>query len=57
MLLGIVEVARLHSGVNLAKEFAKILDDFGMSNKVSNCQQHKHELLTENLKDTQYNMR
>jgi hypothetical protein len=56
MLLDIVEVARSHSGVNLAEEFVKILDDFSISNKVSNCQQHKHELLTENFKDTQYNM-
>ena len=38
MLLDIVEVARSHSGVNLAKEFAQILKDFGISNKVSNSQ-------------------
>ena len=35
MLLDIVEVASSHSGVNLAEEFAKILNDFGISNKVS----------------------
>ena len=29
MLLDIVEVARSHSGVNLAEEFAQILKDFG----------------------------
>ena len=35
MLLDIVEVARLHSGFNLAAAFVKILDDFGISDKVS----------------------
>ena len=35
MLLDLVEVARSHSGVNLAKAFAKILEDFGISDKVS----------------------
>lgn len=35
MLLDIVEVARSHSGLNLATAFAKILDDFGISKKVS----------------------
>ena len=35
MLLDIVEVAMSHSGVNLAVAFAKILNDFGISNKVS----------------------
>ena len=31
-----VEVAESHSGVNLAVAFAKVLDDFGISKKVSN---------------------
>ena len=35
MLLGIVEVAKLHSGINLAAVFAKILNDFGVSDKVN----------------------
>jgi hypothetical protein len=35
MLLDIVEVARSHSGLNLAAAFAKILNDFGVSDKVS----------------------
>ena len=35
MLLDIVEVARSHSGLNLAAAFAKILEDFGISNKVN----------------------
>jgi hypothetical protein len=35
MLLDIVELAKSHSGVNLAAAFAKILDDFGISDKVS----------------------
>ena len=34
MLLDIVEVAESHSGLNLAAAFAKILDDFGISDKV-----------------------
>lgn len=38
-LLDLVEVAKSHSGVNLASAFAKIMDDFGIGNKVSlmNC--------------------
>jgi hypothetical protein len=35
MLLDIVELARSHSGFNLAAAFAKILEDFGISDKVS----------------------
>jgi len=35
MLLDIVKVARSHSGLNLAAAFAKILDDFGISDKAS----------------------
>jgi hypothetical protein len=35
MLLDIVEVARSHSGINLAAAFAQILEDFGISDKVS----------------------
>ena len=35
MLLDIVEVARSHSGLNLAAAFAKILEDFGISDKVN----------------------
>ena len=31
LLLDIVEVAKTHTGVNLAAAFAKILDDFGIS--------------------------
>lgn len=34
MLLDIMEVAMSHSGINLALAFAKILDDFGISDKV-----------------------
>jgi len=34
MLLDIVEVARSHSGLNLAAAFAKILEEFGISDKV-----------------------
>lgn len=35
MLLDLVEVAQSHSGVNLAEAFAKILEDFGIEDKVS----------------------
>ena len=35
MLLDIVEVPCSHSGLNLAKAFANILEDFGVSDKVS----------------------
>jgi hypothetical protein len=36
MLLDIVEVARSHSGFNLAAAFAKILEEFGISDKALN---------------------
>jgi hypothetical protein len=35
MLLDIVEVAKSHSGANLAAAFANILNEFGISKKVS----------------------
>jgi hypothetical protein len=35
MLLDLVEVARSHSGLNLAAAFARILDDFGIADKAS----------------------
>jgi len=35
LLLDIVEVAKLHSGINLARAFADILEDYGISHKVS----------------------
>ena len=34
MLLDLVEVAKSHSGINLAATFAKVLEDFGISDKV-----------------------
>jgi hypothetical protein len=36
ILLDLVEVAESHSDINLAAAFAKVLDDFGISEKVSN---------------------
>ena len=36
MLLDLVEVAQSHSGLNLAKAFAKILEEFGICDKVGN---------------------
>jgi hypothetical protein len=35
MLLDIVEVAKSHSGVNLVEAFAKVLEEFGIKDKVS----------------------
>jgi hypothetical protein len=35
LLLDIVEVARSHSGFNLAVAFADVLNDFGIADKVS----------------------
>ena len=35
MLLDMVQVAESHSGIALAAAFAKILEDFGISDKVS----------------------
>lgn len=34
MLLDLVELAKSHSGVNLAIAFAQILEDFGIADKV-----------------------
>jgi hypothetical protein len=34
MLLDIVEVAKSHTGENLAAAFAKIMDEYGISEKV-----------------------
>lgn len=34
LLLDIVEVAKLHLGVNLGKSFTNVLRDFGISDKV-----------------------
>ncbi|SRR6266545_3312025 len=35
MLLDIVEVAKSHSGVNFVEAFAKVLEEFGIKDKVS----------------------
>jgi len=35
MLLDLVEVAKSHSGVNLANAFTTVLRDFGIEDKVS----------------------
>jgi hypothetical protein len=42
LLLDLVEVAKSHSGRNLASAFAKVLADFGIAHKVS-LQDHLHE--------------
>ena len=35
MLLDLVEVTELHSGVTLVVAFTRVLEDFGISDKVS----------------------
>ena len=35
MSLDIIEMAQIHSGINLATAFSKVLTDFGISHKVS----------------------
>ena len=45
LLLDIVEVGRSHSGVNLAVTFAGILEEFGITNKVSGSSEG-HGLIT-----------
>jgi hypothetical protein len=37
MLLDLVEVAKSHSGENLAAAFEKVLVEFGINDKVSKC--------------------
>ena len=46
LLLDIVEVARSHSGFNLAKAFAGILEDFGIADKVSRSRVAQKRSLT-----------
>ena len=48
MLLDMVQVAESHSGVVLATAFAKVLEDFGISDKASVWAAHcgRQELLT-----------
>jgi hypothetical protein len=46
MLLDLVEVAESHSGVNLATAFSKILEDFGISDKVNTLSKIKLMILT-----------
>jgi len=46
MLLDLVEVAMSHSSMNLAVAFAQILDEFGISDKVSNRSMGNETILT-----------
>jgi hypothetical protein len=46
MVLDLVEVAMSHSGVNLAAAFAQILDEFGISSKVSQYSQYLNREFT-----------
>jgi hypothetical protein len=57
MLLDLVEVACSHSGVNLAAAFSKILEDFGISDKVSNFHRKRSGLTHEKYPDPLDNRR
>ena len=46
LLLNIVEVAKSHSGVNLAAAFAHILNEFGISDKVSKKRDSSEDICT-----------
>lgn len=39
LMLDIVELAQSHTGLNLAKAFAKVVKDYGTDHKVSICYQ------------------
>jgi hypothetical protein len=47
MLLDLVEVARSHSGVNLAAAFAEIVEEFGIADKVSKQSERIMDQLTD----------
>lgn len=49
MLLDIVEVACSHSGFNFAAAFAKILEDFGISDKASDFTKEKNIFNSPNM--------
>jgi hypothetical protein len=46
LLLDIIEVAKAHSGFNLAAEFARILEEFKIEQKVSNVHDERIRILT-----------
>jgi hypothetical protein len=56
LLLDLVEVAESHSGVNLASAFAKILDDFGIADKVSLLNYLHAKIRLTDAIDSQYYM-
>lgn len=56
MLLDIVEVAKSHSGLNLAAAFAKILEDFGISDKVEWYISEQKQKLTFQATDSCYHL-
>lgn len=57
LLLDLVEVAKSHSGLNLASAFAKILDDFGIADKVSLLNHLQVKMRLTNALDSQHHMR
>ena len=56
LLLDLVEVAMSHSSVNLVSVFAKILDDFGIADKVSFLNYLYTKMRLTNVSDSQYYM-
>ena len=56
LLLDLVEVAMSHSSVNLASVFAKILDDFGIADKVSFLNYLYTKMRLTEVSDSQYYM-
>jgi HD superfamily phosphodiesterase len=56
LLFDIVKLAKSHSGINLARAFANILKDYGISHKVS-IQAQIIQFYTHFFKDAQPDMR
>jgi hypothetical protein len=57
MLLDLAEVAKLHTGVNLGIEFAKVLKNFSIQDKVSVSKILRDQRLLTSVADTQHHGR
>ena len=49
MILDLVEVAKLHTGVNLGTAFVNVLESFGVDEKVRALYGHQRMSLTRNM--------
>ena len=49
LLLDIVELAKSHTGLNLAKAFAKVVKDYGIDHKVSICRELNMDPVTHQI--------